>query len=69
MATASAQVYLNVLRDSFNGHRRDSDLLLPKTDLSSLLSIPMASFIQQHGGKIQLNQRIRHIKKVHLDLL
>lgn len=63
MATASAQVYLNVLRDSFNSHRRDSDLLLPKTDLSSLLSIPMASFIQQHGGKIQLNQRIRHIKK------
>lgn len=34
---ASAQVFLNVLRDSLGGARSDSDLLLPRVDLGHLL--------------------------------
>ena len=35
-AQASAQVFLNVLRDSLNGTRADSELLLPAVDLCTL---------------------------------
>ena len=34
---ASAQVFLNVLRDSLGAGRRASDMLVPRTDLSSLV--------------------------------
>lgn len=49
---ASAQVFLNVLRDSFNKHKQDSDFLLAKTDLTQALSQPLAEYIQQQGGRI-----------------
>jgi hydroxysqualene dehydroxylase len=47
---ASAQVFLNVLRDSLNGRREDSDLLLPATDLSALFPEPAARYVEQRGG-------------------
>jgi hydroxysqualene dehydroxylase len=49
---ASAQVFLNVLRDSLNGRREDSDLLLPATDLSALFPEPAARYVEQHGGQV-----------------
>jgi hydroxysqualene dehydroxylase len=49
---ASAQVFLNVLRDSLNGRREDSDLLLPVTDLSALFPEPAARYVEQHGGRV-----------------
>jgi len=49
---ASAQVFLNVLRDSLNGRREDSDLLLPVTDLSALFPEPAARYVEQHGGQV-----------------
>ncbi len=61
--TASAQIYLNVLKDSFNQKKTDSDLLLPKLDLSKLLSIPLAKRIEKHGGKIELNKSIESIQQ------
>ena len=63
IATASAQTYLNVLRDSFNQKKTDSDLLLPKVDLSALLSEPIAEHIKKHGGKIAVNSAVYHIEK------
>ena len=63
IATASAQTYLNVLRDSFNQNKTDSDLLLPKVDLSALLSEPIAEHIKKHGGKIAVNSAVSHIEK------
>jgi squalene-associated FAD-dependent desaturase len=49
---ASAQVLLNVLRDSLNGSRADSDMLLPKIDFSALFPDRAASYIKSRGGKV-----------------
>ena len=51
-AEASAQVFLNVLRDSLNGTREDSDLLLPVEDLTALFPEPAAQFIAAAGGRV-----------------
>lgn len=58
---ASAQVFLNVLKDSFNQKTRDSDLLLTATDLTSLISTPLASYVTQHGGEVLLNAPVKQI--------
>lgn len=49
--TASAQVFLNVLRDSFARGKTDSDMLLPLQDLSALLADPAIAYLRQHGGQ------------------
>jgi squalene-associated FAD-dependent desaturase len=49
---ASAQVLLNVLRDSLNRSRADSDMLLPHIDFTALFPQRAATYIEQHGGKI-----------------
>jgi squalene-associated FAD-dependent desaturase len=53
LAQASAKVFLNVLRDSFSQSKRDSDLLLPRVDLSALFAEPLASYIESQGGAIK----------------
>ncbi|MPS49026.1 hydroxysqualene dehydroxylase HpnE [Methylobacillus sp.] len=58
IATASAQAFLNVLRDSFAHKKSDSDLLLPRADLTTLIVEPAANFIQSHGGRVNLNAPI-----------
>lgn len=58
---ASAQIFLNVLRDSFSKKKHDADLLLPTQDLTKLLSDPLASLISQYGGKIQCGTYIHVI--------
>ncbi|MGA8146199.1 MAG: hydroxysqualene dehydroxylase HpnE [Gallionellaceae bacterium] len=49
---ASAQVLLNVLRDSLNSVRSDSDLLLPRMDFSALFPERAAQYVQQRGGAV-----------------
>lgn len=61
LATASAQVFLHVLRDSFAGARQASDMLLPRHNLSALLADPCAEYIRRHGGDIRLGTAITHI--------
>jgi squalene-associated FAD-dependent desaturase len=51
-AEASAQVFLNVLRDSLAASRAASDLLLPRTDFSALFPEPAERFIQARGGEV-----------------
>ncbi|MFZ6658852.1 hydroxysqualene dehydroxylase HpnE [Undibacterium sp. TJN19] len=51
---ASAQVFLNVLRDSLGARRAASDMLLPRTDLSAILPARAAAFVTQHGGQTLL---------------
>ena len=58
---ASARIFLNVLRDSLNGARSDSDLVLARVDLSALLPEPAAAYIESHGGKMLLGQRVTAI--------
>lgn len=62
---ASAQIYLNVLKDSFDQKKTDSDLLLPRVDLSQLLIQPIANDIQTQGGKINLGKNIEVIETAH----
>jgi hydroxysqualene dehydroxylase len=59
---ASAQVFLNVLRDSLGAKRAASDMLLPRVDLSSLLPDTAAKFLQQHGGTVVLGTTVRQMR-------
>ena len=61
---ASAQVFLNVLRDSLAAERAASDLLLPTTDFSSLFPEPAARFVEAHGGHVNRGTRIGHVRRV-----
>jgi squalene-associated FAD-dependent desaturase len=58
---ASAQVLLNVLRDSLNGSRADSDMLLPRVDFSALFPDRAAEYVKSHGGKVLLSSSIEAI--------
>jgi squalene-associated FAD-dependent desaturase len=49
---ASAQVFLNVLRDSLGAHRAASDMLIPRTDLSALFPVRAGAFVESSGGKV-----------------
>jgi squalene-associated FAD-dependent desaturase len=51
---ASAQVLLNVLRDSLNRSRADSDMLLPRIDFTSLFPQRAADHVGQLGGKVHI---------------
>ncbi len=59
---ASAQVFLNVLRDSFSRARSDSDLLLPCQDLSTLIMDPLAQFVRHAGSTICLETMVSSIQ-------
>lgn len=61
--TASAQVFLNVLRDSLGARRAASDMLIPRVDLSSLFPHQAAAFIEQRGGVIDLGATVKAIEK------
>ena len=70
-ANASAQVFVNVLRDGLTGARENSDLLLPCADLSRLFPEPAAAFITAHGGSIEMGVAVRRVTRdgtaFHLD--
>lgn len=59
---ASAQIFVNVLRDAFFGSRADSRLLLPRVDLGQLFPDPAARYITAHAGEIRLRQRILRLE-------
>lgn len=58
---ASAQVFLNVLRDSLGAGREASDLLLPRVDLSRLFPEPAADFVKARGGEVLTGERVTAI--------
>jgi squalene-associated FAD-dependent desaturase len=62
IAKASTRIFLNVLRDTFSGNKKNSDFLLPRLDLSQIISEPLLHYIQTKGGTIKLNQRVRRIE-------
>lgn len=66
---ASAEVFLEVLRSAFCKSRRNTDLLLPKTDLSALLPDHACEYIERHGGRVELGQRVDelllHQRQIH----
>jgi squalene-associated FAD-dependent desaturase len=58
IALASAQIFLNVLRDSLNGAREDSDILLPRLDFSALFPARAAEYVRQRGGAVHPSHRV-----------
>lgn len=60
-ATASAQVFLNVLRDSLSAARGDSDLVLSRVDLSALFPEPAAAYLGRNGGETLTARRVTAI--------
>ena len=61
--SASARILANVLRDSFNGTRSDTDFLLPATDLSALFPDAASSFIASKGGALRLAARVESFRQ------
>ena len=60
---ASAQIFLNVLRDSFNQQAHDADILLARTDLTSLISTPWADYVAHQGGCIRASTTVKSIRQ------
>jgi squalene-associated FAD-dependent desaturase len=58
---ASAQVFLNVLRDSLAARRAASDLLLPRADFSALFPEPAERFVLGRGGEVRRGTAIRAV--------
>ena len=56
---ASAQIFANVLRDSLGSSRRsDTDLLLPRTDLSQLFPEPASHWLRDNGATLRFGTRV-----------
>ena len=64
IATASAQVFVNVLRDSLASTRDKSDLLLPQTDLTSLFPDAASRYVERRGGEIMRGLRIKCVAAI-----
>ncbi|HYC43018.1 MAG TPA: hydroxysqualene dehydroxylase HpnE [Noviherbaspirillum sp.] len=58
---ASAQVFLNVLRDSLGARRAASDMLIPRVDLTALFPQRAGDFIERHGGAVQCGVLVRRL--------
>lgn len=59
LESASAQVFLNVLRDGLDATPGASRVLLARRDLSALLPEPCVEFILGHGGTVMLRTAVR----------
>ncbi|NVM77664.1 squalene-associated FAD-dependent desaturase [Duganella sp. SG902] len=59
---ASAQVFLNVLRDSLGAKRRASDMLLPRADLSALFPEAAARYVTEHGGAVRSGAKVNALR-------
>jgi hydroxysqualene dehydroxylase len=58
---ASSKIFLNVLRDTFNGKKSDSQLLLPKQGLSELFAQPVTRYIQERKGHVLTDHRVKSV--------
>lgn len=61
MQRASAQVFLNVLRDSLGAGRAASDLLLARMDLTALFPKPAADFVRARGGHVETGAAVERV--------
>ena len=62
LATASAQVFANVLRDALASSRAASDLILPCVDLSALFPAPATVWLTARGSEVRLSTRITRVE-------
>ncbi|NWF89436.1 MAG: oleate hydratase [Ignavibacteriaceae bacterium] len=59
---ASAKVFTDVLKEIFLKGNDGSRLVLPKVGLSQMFCEPAKQFIEDHGGKIYLSEKVEKIK-------
>lgn len=59
---ASAQVFLNVLRDGLNGSRAAGDVLLARADLTALFPEPAAHYVRSRGGRVITARRVEAVR-------
>lgn len=60
---ASAQVFLNVLRDSLGAGRAASDLLLARCDLTALFPKPAADYLRACGGHVEIGTAVERVTR------
>jgi len=58
---ASAQVFLNILRDSLGAGRAASDLLLARMDLTALFPKPAADYVRARGGQVEAGATVERV--------
>ncbi|WP_211230861.1 hydroxysqualene dehydroxylase HpnE [Chitinilyticum aquatile] len=63
LETASAQILLNVLRDSLMGGRHDGDLLIPRVDFTELFPQPAADWLADRGSEVRTSSLVRSIAR------
>ncbi|HEU4852521.1 MAG TPA: hydroxysqualene dehydroxylase HpnE [Telluria sp.] len=61
---ASAQVFLNVLRDSLGARRAASDMLLPRTDLTGAFPAAALRVVESRGGTVHTATRVERISQL-----
>jgi squalene-associated FAD-dependent desaturase len=60
---ASAQVFLNVLRDSLGARRSASDMLLPKRDLAALFPTAAGAYVERQGGMLRCGAKAESVTR------
>jgi squalene-associated FAD-dependent desaturase len=61
VAYASAQIFLNVLAAAFARNADDSDMLMPRIDLSSLFPDAAAAYVVDRGGTIRKSTTVTDV--------
>jgi len=61
-ATASAQVFANVLRAAFAGRGDDSDFIVPMTDLSEFFPDAAEGYLTARGGAVKTDTRAQVVR-------
>ena len=68
---ASAQIFVNVLRDSLGADGRASEMWVPRSDLSAIFPDAVARYVLAHGGEVRRDARVERItvnRKIQLQL-
>ena len=58
---ASAMIFLNVLRLAFAAHARDSEVLVPRVDLTALFPAAAAAYVAARGGQPRLGATVTRL--------
>ncbi len=64
LIAASAQIFLNVLATAFARKAADSDVLMPRVDLSSLFPDAAAAYVVDRGGSIRKSTTVTGVAPV-----
>jgi squalene-associated FAD-dependent desaturase len=64
VASASARIFANVLRDGLTGSREASDLLIAKSNLGAIFPEPAAKYVKARGGDVRLGEPVRRLARI-----